>query len=57
MKELWTYLGEAFEDSTKLMKKIRKAQKMEEYRAAVECLLAEKPVCAQPCFSGWKKQG
>ena len=50
MKELWTYLGEAFEDSTKLMKKIRKAQKMEEYRAAVECLLAEKPVCAQPCF-------
>ena len=57
MKELWTYLGEAFEDSTKLMKKIRKAQKMEEYRAAVECLLAEKPVCAQPCFPGWKKQG
>lgn len=57
MKELWTYLGEAFEDSTKLMKKIRKAQKMEEYRAAVECLLAEKPVCAQPCFPGWKKRG
>lgn len=34
MKELWTYLGEAFEDSTKLMKKIRKAQKMEEYRGS-----------------------
>ena len=42
MKELWTYLGEAFEDSAKPMKKIRKAQRMEEYRAAVESLLMEK---------------
>ncbi len=55
MKELWTYLGEAFEDSAKPMKKIRKAQRMEEYRAAVESLLTEKPICREPAFSGWNK--
>ena len=32
MKELWTYLGEAFEDSAKPMKKIRKAQRLGEYK-------------------------
>ena len=55
MKELWTYLGEAFEDSTKPMKKIRKAQRMEEYRAAVEGLLVEKPLRREPAFPGWSK--
>ena len=55
MKELWTYLGEAFEDSAKPMKKIRKAQRMEEYRAAVEALLLEKPVCSVPRFPGWNR--
>lgn len=55
MKELWTYLGEAFEDSTKPMKKIRKAQRMEEYRAAVESLLMGKPVRKEPVFPGWNK--
>lgn len=55
MKELWTYLGEAFEDSAKPMKKIRKAQRMEEYRAAVERLLMEKPVRREPAFPGWNK--
>ena len=55
MKELWTYLGEAFEDSAKPMKKIRKAQRMEEYKAAVESLLVEKPVRREPVFPGWNK--
>lgn len=55
MKELWTYLGEAFEDSAKPMKKICKAQRMEEYKAAVESLLVEKPVRREPVFPGWNK--
>ena len=55
MKELWTYLGEAFEDSAKPMKKIRKAQRMEEYRAAVESLLMEKQIRREPVFPGWNK--
>ena len=55
MKELWTYLGEAFEDSAKPMKKIRKAQRMEEYQAEVESLLMEKQIHSEPVFPGWNK--
>lgn len=55
MKELWSYLGEAFEDSAKSMKKIRKAQRMEEYQAAVEHLLSEGALCSDPKFPGWNK--
>lgn len=55
MKELWTYLSEAFEDSAKPMKKIRKAQRMEEYQAGVEYLLAECTLCPEPKFPGWNK--
>lgn len=55
MKELWTYLGEAFEDSAKSMKKIRKAQRMEEYQAEVESLLMEKQIHSEPVFPGWNK--
>ena len=55
MKELWTYLGEAFEDSAKPMKKIRKAQRMEEYQAEVESLLMEKQIRSEPVFPGWNK--
>lgn len=55
MKELWAYLGEAFEDPAKPMKKIRKAQRMEEYLGAVESLLLEKPIQKRPAFPGWNK--
>ena len=55
MKELWTYLGEVFEDSAKPMKKIRKAQRMEEYQAEVESLLMEKQIHSEPVFPGWNK--
>ncbi len=55
MKELWTYLGEAFLDSTRQMKKIRKAQRMEDYRAAVEELLNGRPIQNEPAFPGWNK--
>lgn len=55
MKELWTYLGEAFEDSAKPMKKIRKAQRMEEYQAAVESILTECRIREVPAFPGWSR--
>ncbi len=55
MKELWTYLGEAFEDNARQIKKIRKASRMEEYRAAVENLLMEKTIRKEPVFPGWNK--
>lgn len=55
MKELWTYLGEAFEDSSRQIKKIRKSSRMEEYRATVENLLIERPIRKEPAFPGWNK--
>lgn len=47
MKELWVYLGEAFEDSKRYTKKIKKAEKLWIYEEAVnklfeECELIEK---------------
>ncbi|MGN0158278.1 MAG: tRNA dihydrouridine synthase [Brotaphodocola sp.] len=49
MKELWFYMGNAFKESKKHVKKIRKAEKMRDYEAAVaaifeECEIAENPV-------------
>ena len=35
MKEIWSYLGEFFEGSEKQLKKIKKANRVAEYRAAV----------------------
>lgn len=57
MKELWTYLGEAFEDSTKLMKKIRKAQKMEEYRGSSGMSSGGKAGVRQAMFSRLEETG
>lgn len=50
MKELWFYFGEAFDDSGKYMKKIRKAQRIEDYRAAVSSLFAERELAEHPRF-------
>ena len=43
MKELWYYLGRHFPDETRSLKRIRKAQRISEYHAAVrELLVPEK---------------
>lgn len=39
MKEIWSYLGEFFEDNEKQLKKIKKANRVVEYRAAVDELI------------------
>lgn len=44
MKELWSYLIYSFEDAEKYGKKIRKAQRMADYREVVRQLFAECPV-------------
>ena len=36
MKELWFYMGSLFEENKRAMKKIKKAQRLPEYRAAVQ---------------------
>ena len=41
MKELWTYMGQLFQDAGKPLKKIRKAEKPAAYEAAVEELFME----------------
>lgn len=41
MKEIWSYLNESFEDSDKLVKKIKKAQNMDDYRLAVEAIFRD----------------
>lgn len=41
MKELWFYLGKGFPDGEKYVKKIRKAQNLTEYQAAVRQLMKE----------------
>ena len=40
MKELWFYMGSLFGEDKKAMKKIKKAQRLPEYRAAVRELSA-----------------
>lgn len=42
MKELWFYMAEMFVDCEKQIKKIRKAQHLAEYRAAVEQLFTQR---------------
>ncbi|MCI5740142.1 MAG: tRNA-dihydrouridine synthase family protein [Lachnospiraceae bacterium] len=42
MKELWGYWGEAFQDSSKYLKKIRKAEYCLEYEAVVRSLFSER---------------
>ena len=42
MKELWFYMGDLFPDSKKYLKKIKKTQKVTEYRQAVEELFRER---------------
>lgn len=41
MKELWTYMDSLFEGGSKLKKQIKKAERLEEYQAAVEMLFQE----------------
>ena len=38
MKELWIYMGKLFPNGDKSLKKIKKAQKMVDYKKAVENL-------------------
>ena len=40
LKELWAYFANDFDDADKYVKKIRKAKKLTEYKAAVETLLS-----------------
>lgn len=44
MKELWSYLIDSFDDAEKYGKKIRKAQKLADYKEVVRQLFAECPV-------------
>ena len=39
MKEIWCYLGKSFPGQEKTLKSIRKAERLDRYRAAVEELL------------------
>ena len=41
MKELWGYMGELFEEPQKYIKRIRKAERLSAYEAAVSALFAE----------------
>lgn len=50
MKELWFYMGQIFSDSDKYLKKIRKSQKLPEYRSAVESLFREQELLAEKGF-------
>lgn len=45
MKELWFYMGSLFEDNKKAMKKIKKAQRLPEYQAAVRELMESSDCC------------
>ena len=41
MKELWTYLGSAFEGGERYKKKIKKAERLKDYENAVGALFEE----------------
>ena len=45
MKELWCYLGMLFPDQEKLLKKIRKAEKLDRYESVVDELLGHANIC------------
>lgn len=44
LKELWVYMAVLFPDSDKYIKRIKKANRLTEYRAAVDELMREKPL-------------
>lgn len=47
MKELWCYLDRLFPDGGKLVKRIKKAERIAEYEAALEDLFREKEIAKQ----------
>ncbi len=44
MKEVWFYMKHMFEDSEKYAKKIRKAERLDDYKAAVSAMFSEKEI-------------
>ena len=44
LKELWVYMGDLFPDADKYIKRIKKANRLTEYHAAVDALMREKPL-------------
>lgn len=54
MKELWFYLGNAFEDSKKQVKKIKKTQHMTDYQMEVEQLFSSCTLAKPPVFRNGK---
>lgn len=52
MKEVWFYLACVFENSEKLVKKVKKAGTMGEYEAVVERVFAECALAEHPGFRG-----
>lgn len=50
MKEVWFYLHRIFTDNEKYMKKIRKAQRMSDYEAAVASLFREQDIAIDGHF-------
>lgn len=52
MKELWFYMGDAFLDDKKYVKKIRKADKMCDYQRAVDAIFTECEIAEDPFFAG-----
>ncbi len=55
MKELWFYMGDAFEENKKYVKKIRKAEKMKDYETAVDAIFAECKIADHPVFVSWNQ--
>ena len=52
MKELWFYMAYLFEDSGKFLKKIKKANRLKDYEAAVSELLRERELKEAPALFG-----
>lgn len=52
MKELWSYIGCAFVDGKKYVKRIRKAENKRDYEEAVARLFAERELKESPRFAG-----
>lgn len=55
MKELWTYLGAGFRDGERRMKKIKKAQRMEDYLEGVQALFETCSLEEPPVFGGFAR--
>ena len=52
MKEWWFYAKCAFADPATVHKLVRKTKKVDEYRAAVECVFREQPLAPIARFRG-----